>query len=113
MNKKGGFIFKSKLKNKQSNKNKTKNKKQRHKSLSWRERSYSGSLAVLALYALRFTQITGARLALSVEHQTFNLRVKGSSPLLGAPNIFVLFLFLCFYSSLLFDINSTDVFICD
>ena len=28
---------------------------------------------------------TGARLAQSVEHQTFNLRVKGSSPLLGAP----------------------------
>ena len=25
-----------------------------------------------------------ARLAQSVEHQTFNLRVKGSSPLLGA-----------------------------
>ena len=28
--------------------------------------------------------ITRARLAQSVEHQTFNLRVKGSSPLLGA-----------------------------
>ena len=27
---------------------------------------------------------TAARLAQSVEHQTFNLRVKGSSPLLGA-----------------------------
>ena len=31
-----------------------------------------------------------ARLAQSVEHQTFNLRVKGSSPLLGAS-----FFFLC------------------
>ena len=28
--------------------------------------------------------ITRARLAQSVEHQTFNLRVKGSSPLSGA-----------------------------
>ena len=31
-----------------------------------------------------------ARLAQSVEHQTFNLRVKGSSPLLGA-NFFHVF----------------------
>ena len=30
------------------------------------------------------TRLTAARLAQSVEHQTFNLRVKGSSPLLGA-----------------------------
>ena len=28
--------------------------------------------------------LMSARLAQSVEHQTFNLRVKGSSPLLGA-----------------------------
>ena len=33
---------------------------------------------------LHFRYQHGARLAQSVEHQTFNLRVKGSSPLLGA-----------------------------
>ena len=38
----------------------------------------SGSV-LFYLYSL-----TRARLAQSVEHQTFNLRVKGSSPLLGA-----------------------------
>ena len=35
----------------------------------------------IVIFARHFTQ---ARLAQSVEHQTFNLRVKGSSPLLGA-----------------------------
>ena len=34
-----------------------------------------------------------ARLAQLVEHQTFNLRVKGSSPLLGAFRFFFFFLF--------------------
>lgn len=33
--------------------------------------------------------IIRARLAQSVEHQTFNLRVKGSSPLLGASFFFI------------------------
>ena len=31
------------------------------------------------------TQFQAARLAQSVEHQTFNLRVRGSSPLMGLP----------------------------
>ena len=37
-----------------------------------------------------------ARLAQSVEHQTFNLRVKGSSPLSGYAHFFpTVFLFVC------------------
>ena len=37
-----------------------------------------------------------ARLAQSVEHQTFNLRVKGSSPLSGYAHFFSsVFVFVC------------------
>ena len=55
----------------------------------------------LALFGAR------ARLAQSVEHQTFNLRVKGSSPLLGAAFFFPsknkpgFFFFFSFFSSTL------------
>lgn len=44
--------------------------------------------------------ITRARLAQSVEHQTFNLRVKGSSPLLGASFFFIQWNF--FFSTFIF-----------
>ena len=49
---------------------------------------YTISMNKLILSALRMTRFNSrrrlcARLAQSVEHQTFNLRVKGSSPLLG------------------------------
>ena len=46
-----------------------------------------------------------AQLAQSVEHQAFNLRVKGSSPLLGAPFFFfffVLILYRTFFTFFLF-----------
>ena len=38
----------------------------------------------MACFKLTVT-VTAARLAQSVEHQTFNLRVRGSSPLMGSP----------------------------
>ena len=43
------------------------------------------------------TGLVRARLAQSVEHQTFNLRVKGSSPLLGVFFFFFFFLFFFFF----------------
>ena len=47
-----------------------------------------------------------ARLAQSVEHQTFNLRVKGSSPLSGVH----LFFFLLFFTLSLFSFLFSSFF---
>ena len=44
-----------------------------------------------------YKQISKARLAQLVEHQTFNLRVKGSSPLSGVPYFFPPFFFFFFF----------------
>ena len=48
--------------------------------------------------------VVWARLAQLVEHQTFNLRVKGSSPLSGATSFlfFFFFFFFFFFLSVLF-----------
>ena len=45
----------------------------------------------------------GARLAQSVEHQTFNLRVKGSSPLSGDVSLFFFHLFTADHSDFVHD----------
>ena len=51
-------------------------------------------LILILVFATNFRfklcgRVYGARLAQSVEHETLNLRVVGSSPTLGARNFFV------------------------
>ena len=61
-------------------------------------------LLIIFLFIVCYCHIQfgrAARLAQSVEHQTFNLRVKGSSPLSGLSHIFVT-KWLCFCFALFF-----------
>ena len=59
------------------------------------QRNFGPKQSVAIYWWRRFHLGVRARLAQSVEHQTFNLRVKGSSPLLGA--LFLGLLSSCFF----------------
>ena len=57
------------------------------------------SLEVIMECAYFVVDLHGAWLAQLVEHQTFNLRVKGSSPLSGDLNFFFFFCVWAFYDT--------------